>query len=1056
MRRLTTTGALILAMLVAHPALSTAQQVRTITGHVILSGVLQNPAGVQVLVRGTQLGVLTDQQGNFSITVPGSATTLVFTYIGFKTVEVPIETHVEVTMEEEPISLSGIVVTALGVEREKRTLGYSVQDVRGDLIAAVPKDNLVNALQGQVAGVQVTNAGVTGGSSRIVIRGAGSITGENQPLFIIDGIPVDNSSRYVGGSGVDWGNSIQDIDPNNIESISVLKGPNAAALYGTRAANGAVVITTKSAMVGATGLGITATSSITFQQPLRLPRYQNGYGQGYNGEFQFVDGAGAGLWDYVDESWGPKLDGRPIDQFTGKQQPWLPHPNNVRDYFRTGSDWNTNVAVERASENSNIRLSVSNTKTEGMSPANTIDRKSVALKGGASVTSRLKASATMNYLVQDSKNRMGTGYYDDNIMQNFTWFGRQVDLNALKHWKCDGTEPTACIEGQEYNWNYNYHDNPYWVQYANGNADERDRVIGDVQVDYQVNDWITVTGKVAKDWYRWHRKDNVEQGTVGSWAGVFGGFMESTDYRSETNMDLMATATRQLTSDFLLDVAAGANTRKNEYVTGQVRTNALTVPGIFTIDNTAEPMSSTDFSSEKQVRSVYGSASLNYNGWLNLDVTGRNDWSSTLPQGNRSFFYPSISTSFLFTDALGVDSPLLSSGKIRASWTRVGNDTDPYQLVATLSAQTPYGGAPMFTVPNQLYNAFLKPEQVTSWEIGTDLGFFNERMGFVLTYYNSTTRDLIMPVDISGSSGYTSQYLNAGEVRNKGIELLLHTQPLRLENGFRWDVTVNWSKNDNEVVKLYGDLNTLVLGSSWSLNLEARPGEPYGIMFGNGYLRCGDEQISDGDCSAAQRGLYMLDEDGYPMVDPVRRILGKYPPDWNGGIQNRFRYGSFDLSTLFDGQWGGNVFSVTEYFGVQAGVLQRTMRGREDDICSPGIVERGVLPDGSTNGEGGNAVTLCPEDYFHSWWGNNETAVVDASYLKFREARLTYRLPETLMDRLGFSSGDVSIIGRNLYLWAKTPNIDPETARDASNVQGLESGQFPTARSFGFSVTIRP
>jgi len=522
------------------------------------------------------------------------------------------------------------------------------------------------------------------------------------------------------------------------------------------------------------------------------------------------------------------------------------------------------------------------------------------------------------------------------------------------------------------------------------------------------------------------------------------------------NMDVLVAATRQLTSDILLDAAAGANTRLNEFQFGEVSTHALTVPGVFSIDNTAEPMGSQDTYSQKQVRSVYGSVSLNYRGWLNLDLTGRNDWSSTLPENNRSFFYPSISSAFVFTDAFGLTSDLLSSGKVRASWTRVGNDTDPYQLVSTLAAQTPYGAAPMFTVPNQLYNASLRPEEVTSWEVGTDLGFLNERLGFVLTYYNSTTRNLIMPVNISGTSGYTSQIMNAGEVLNKGVELLLRTTPLRQDNGFRWDMTLNWSKNDNEVVELYGDLQNLVLGGMWSLNIEARPGEPYGVMFGNGYLRCGNDLITAGSCSSAQKGMLMLDSRGRPRIDPVRRILGKYTPDWNGGIQNRFSYGPLDLNLLFDGQWGGNVFSVTNWFGTQAGVLERTLRGREKDICDPGIVEDGVLPDGSVNGDGVSDVNVCPQDYFHYWWNNQEAGVYDASYLKFREARLSWRLPDSFMERMGFSGGEVSLIGRNLFLWTKTPNIDPETAYDASNVQGLESGQFPTARSFGFSFTIRP
>jgi TonB-linked SusC/RagA family outer membrane protein len=1056
MRRTVTTAGLLLAALMAVPALGAAQATRTVTGHVSLEAAGQSPSGVQVLVKGTNVGALTDREGDFVLVVPEGATTLVFTYIGFKTLEVPIQDRVEVTLVEEAIGLEGIVVTALGVQREKRSLGYAVQDVKGDEISAVPEVNLVNALQGNVAGVHITDAGVTGGSSRIVIRGESSFSGNNQPLFIVDGVPVDNSARSVSGySGMDWGNSLQDFDASNIESISVLKGPNAAALYGSRAANGAVVITTKSAaregVIG--GLGITATSSITFEQPLKLPDYQNQYGQGVAGEFRWVDGWGGGTWDNTDESWGPKLDGRLIDQFTGPAQPWVAHPDNVRSFFNTGSTWNTNVSVTRAGESSNVRLSATNSQIEGMAPGNTIDRNSVALKGGAQVTDRFSTTASATYMSQQSDNRVAVGYDDDNPMQSFTWFGRQVDMDALRNYECKGTEKTPCVDGGQYNWNYNYHNNPFWEQQVNTNNDERDRLIGSLEGSYQINDWITVTGRVARDWYRWHRKNNTAMNSIDQ----NGGFGESTEYRTETNLDLLVAATRQLTDDLLLDAHFGGNQRSNQYEYGNVNVASLTVPGIYTIDNAAEAPIATDTQEGKKVRSLFGAVSLNYRGWLNLDLTGRNDWSSTLPSDQRSFFYPSVSTAFMFSDALGLEGDILSSGKLRMSWTRVGNDTDPYQLIAIMDAQTPYGSAPMFSKPNRLANANLKPEETTAWEVGTDLGFFNEALGFVLTYYDSKTRNQIMPVQISGATGFTSQILNAGELHNQGLELLLRATPIRMEDGFRWDVTLNWAKNTSEVTELYGDLQNLQIGTGmWSVNVEARLHEPYGTLFGNGYLRCGQVQIEAGDCTAGQSGMLMLDSRGRPRIDPERRVLGKYSPDWTGGIQNRFSYGPLDLSVLVDGQSGGDIFSVTNWFGTQSGVLARTLRGREVDWDKPGIVERGILPDGSVNGDGVDDVTVTSQDYFHYWWNNQEASIFDASYVKLREVRLGYRIPAEFMGRFGFSGGDFALIGRNLYLWTNTPNIDPETAYDASNRQGLESGQFPTARSFGFAVSIRP
>jgi TonB-linked SusC/RagA family outer membrane protein len=1034
---------LTLAVFLVLPALLHAQERRTVTGQVTSADTKQPLPAVRVTVKGTLIGTQTNAEGRFRLEVPTSATTLGFAYIGYRAVELPIEDAMTVALERQAIILEGPVVTALGVEREKRSLGTSVQDVRGDDISAVPKLNVVNSLQGQVAGVQITDAGPTGGTSRIIIRGSSSIGGDNQPLFIVDGVPIDNSAagagyaRNEGFGGIDRGNAAQDIDPNNIESISVLKGPNAAALYGSRAQNGAIVITTKSGRADA--LGVTISSSFTTEQPLRLPRYQNLYGQGLGGDFNWVDGYGGGTWDYVDESWGPKLDGRLIDQFTGPAQPWVPHPDNVRSFFRTGTSWNTNMAISRSSATSNVRLSLTSTQLEGMAPGNAIGRLGMSVKGGAAINERLSTEASLNYVRQDADNRPGTGYDEDNPLQSFIWFNRGNDMEALRHYRCDGSEPTPCQIGGQYNWNYNYHNNPFWEQLVNGNGDERDRLLGHVQASYQLNDWITATGRVGRDWYRDHRKNVIAPTSL---ENADGGFNEETIFRSETNADLLLSARRQLTPDITMDVAGGGNVRENRFQTSGVDVTALSAPDIYSIANSKGPADPFDDQQRKQVRSLYGTLSLNYKGYLYLDLTGRNDWSSTLPAGNHSYFYPSISSSFVFTDVLSVPGGFLSSGKVRASWTQVGNDTDPYQLRAFVTAQRPWSSTPMFSVPNALLNPDLKPEQTDAWEVGADLGFFNERVGFVLTHYDRTTKDQIFNVPISPTTGYTSQLLNAGSMRNYGWELLLQGTPVRQTDGLRWDVSLNWGKNQSQVRKLLGGRETLILGTYWSLDIEARAPQngkyyAYGTMFGNGFLR--DAQ-----------GRLMLDVDGYPQLDPVRRVLGNYNPDWNGGIQNRFSYRSFAMSVLFDGQMGGNIFSTTKWFGEYSGVLKETLQGRENDFCDPGIVVPGVLPDGSVNN-----LSICPEDYFHGNFGNHETGIIDASYLKLRELRLSYQLPARVASRFGFSGGEVALIGRNLAIWAKNDHIDPETAFDASNVQGIEFGQFPTARSLGFSVTFR-
>jgi len=1045
---------LSLVTLLALPWVGNAQELRVISGNVTVQGTEQPLPGVQVFVQGTRIGTLTDSRGTFSLTVPTDSEILVFAYLGYKTAEVPITANMDVEMEFEALGLEGITVTALGLRREKQTLGYSVQDLQGNEIAAVPELNLVNSLQGNIAGVNVRNAGPTGGSSRIVIRGASSISGNNQPLFVVDGIPIDNSApRNRGYGGIDYGNAVQDIDPGIIENISVLKGPAAAALYGSRAANGAVVITTKSAEGSPSGgMGMTVSTSLTMETPLKLPDYQNQYGQGYSGEFQWVDGAGGGTFDYFDESWGPRLDGRPIDQFTGAAQPWVAHPNNVRDFFETGLTSNTNVAVSRVGEQSNIRLSLSNMALNGMSPGNEMDRISLSVKGGTSITNRLSAEASLNYIDQDVENRPGTGYDADNPMQQFIWFGRQVDMEQLRRFKCTGDEPTPCTVGGQYNWNYNYHNNPFWEALVNQNFDEKDRLIGHLSVAYQINDWITANARVGRDWSRDHRKRTTEWYSLDDEGD--GGFGENTIYRSETNADLTVSATRQLFDDFTLDVFGGGNVRKNFFETANVTVSKLTVPGLFSIDNAGNPPTPTDYLEEREVRSLYGSVSLNYRGYLNVDVTGRNDWSSTLPDGENSYFYPSVSSAFVFSDAFDVASDLFSSGKVRAGWTRVGNDAAAYQLAAVYGSTTPWGSVPMFNVPNRLPNTKLKPEETTAWEFGADLGFFNERLGFVVTRYDRTTKNQILPVEISRASGFSEQMLNAGEIRNWGWELLLKAMPVRLENGFRWNVTANWSKNNSEVTDLYGDLETLVLDTYWSLNIEARKGEPYGVLFGNDVLRCRGPEYEG--CTAAQAGLPLLTSSGMLRTDPVRRILGNYNPDWTGGIQNRFTYGPFDLSVLVDGQKGGDIFSVTNWFGEYAGVLESTLEGREEDWDAPGYLNKGVLPDGRVNGVDAD-VRVLSQDRFEGNWGKQALSVDDATYVKLREVRLGYELPASWVHRFGFSSGNIAFIGRNLFLWAPNiDNVDPETAFDASNVQGIEFGQFPTARSIGFSLTITP
>ncbi|MCH8144661.1 MAG: TonB-dependent receptor plug domain-containing protein, partial [Gemmatimonadetes bacterium] len=588
---------LLVVFLLGMPSTVSAQEMRTVTGNVTVGTVTERPfPGVRVSVKGTQISTMTDTEGFFTVRMPGNAFTLVLTYLGYRAEEVmvPATNRVEVHMEQVAIGIEGIVVTALGFEREKKTLGYSVQDLQGDEVTLVPEFNIVDALHGVIAGVQVRSSGVTGGSSRIVIRGASSISGNNQPLFVVDGVPLNNSSpRLYGFGGIDYGNAINDIDLSNIESISILKGPTAAALYGSRASNGAIVITTKSGRGirgGAGGLGMTASISFTAERPLRLPSYQNVYGQGFNGEFRYVDGKGGGLNDHADESWGPRLcptlEGCTIliDQFTGPQQPWVAHPDNVRSFYRLGQTLNTNVAIARSSDRSHVRLSLTRSNIRGMSPGNNIERFSLAVKGGANITDRLITEASLNYIDLNGTNRPGTGYDDDNPQQSFTWFGRQVDMEALRNYDCTQVQADrgSCQMGGQFNWNHNYHNNPFWEAVVNGNNDQRDRMIGHLMLNYQVNNWLTATARVGRDWYRDHRKRFTAPLSLEASEGNFG---EQQFYQSETNTDLILNATRELTSSLTLDATLGGNVRRNSFEGSGIDVSRIIAPGIYTIDN---------------------------------------------------------------------------------------------------------------------------------------------------------------------------------------------------------------------------------------------------------------------------------------------------------------------------------------------------------------------------------------------------------------------------------------------------------------------------------------
>jgi TonB-linked SusC/RagA family outer membrane protein len=996
--------------------------------------------GVNIFLTELQRGAATDADGRYVISgVPEGRYRVVATFVGYErfnsTIEVGaqnVEFNIELRMSV--LGLEDIVVTAFGVQREQRSLGYASQSISSEAVSRIRETNFVNTLQGKMAGVEITgSSGSLGGSSRIVLRGVSSLSGENQPLFIVDGVYIDNSNFDPGrefGQGVDFGNAAMDINPNDIESITVLKGPNAAALYGSRAANGAIIITTRDGRgTGREGIGISVNSSVTFEDILILPDMQNEYGQGQFGQFSWVDGRGGGIYDGGDESWGPPLDGRMINQWPdGSPREWIARPNNVRDYFNTGVSFDNNISLAGNYDQANFRLSFTDLRQDGMFPAESLDRNTVGLNTGVQLSDDLRIDARANYFRLIGRNRPSVGYTGDNPMQQLTqWYGRQLDTRRLRENYIDEN-------GRPINWNYNYFDNPFWVQYLNGNRQERERFLGNVTGRYNVNEWLALSGLVGTDTYNERRED---------WTAVFsvtdpdGRYFENVRNVNELTANFMAEFNQNLTEDFYLSGRVGTEVQSRTYRFNSAEAPGLNVPYVYTISNSSVRPNVTDFKSQKRINSLFGAATFGFRDYLYLDVTGRNDWSSTLPIQNNSYFYPSASLSFVFTDAFDMNLNWLTYGKLRGGWTKVGNDTEPYQLQAVFNAANPFGDRTSYSLSNTIPNTELKPEEIYSVEVGGELRFLNNRLGLDLTWYQQTAKNQILAADISRASGYTQQYINAGEIQNRGFEIALDATPVQNAN-FLWNLNVNWATNNNKVISLVDGLDSFIHYGSWDVTSESRPGMQVGTLFGRGFLR-------------DDNGNIIVNNSGIPMVDPEIKPFGSYQADWTGGVMNTFNYRGLALSFLVDAKYGGKLTSTTYMFGRYTGILKETLEGREGGLIFDGgrWADGAVKQDGSPNDIVVEAQTFNERTFF----GNAESHIFDATYVKLRELRVGYALPLNWLTELPFRSVDVALVGRNLWIIHKdAPHIDPETAFNAGNVQGFESNQFPSTRSIGFNV----
>ncbi len=1068
---------LLLSVLVLFAVASVIAQ-RTVSGKVTDESGEPLP-GVNVLIKGTTTGVQTDLDGNFRLSVEDGAT-LVFSYVGFDSqeVEVGARTAIDISLGGAT-ELQEVIVTGFG-EREKKALGYSVQQVEGDKIAQTKETHLVNALQGQIAGVQIQGSQSTlGGSSRITIRGANSFLGDNQPLFVVDGVPIGNSDfssnsqqrGFGGATAYDYGNAISDINPADIESMSVLKGAAATAIYGVRGANGVIVITTKKG-TKRKGIGVSVNSAVTFDEVQNLIPHQQVYGGGAtqstaSGFVEFTENGQPFLAPVYakDGAWGPKYDPNtqvrhwdswdPDAPNYGETRPWVAPANDYEEFFETGTTWTNSISLEGGNDFGTFRLGYTNVDQAGTLPNSSLKRNTLSLNASISPTDKLYVSASANFVNQETDGRNITGYNNGNPMQAFTqWWQTNLDVERLQNYRqIDGTQYTwnaigPSVDGSgeliSFNEAPQFFDNPYFVRNEYLQTDEKDRLFGNIDVNYDLFDFLTVNVKAMRDGFSWDFREGVPTG------GIEQSLYRET-YRSfvETNYQAQLLFNKSF-GDFSINGTLGLNRMRQTTDFDQVQTSGgLALDGFYHLSNSIQPVLYTSGNNvlQRGINSVYAIASFGYKGMLFLDATGRFDEDSTLPGDSNPFFYPSVSTSFVFTELPALSGSFINFGKVRVAYGEASNGGTPYQLTTTFAPQTPnFGSASRFTVPNARRNPNLGPETTTEFEIGTTLNFFNNRIGLDVAYYNRETVDQIIPVDVSPASGFTSSVQNTGIMTNQGIEITLDATPVQVGD-FQWDVSVNFATYENEVKELGEGIQSIGRGGTWAAELRIQEGFPYMGLWGSDWIRENYELNEDGTV-AVNEGQIVVDADGVPSRTP-RMFLGSAIPDYTGGVRNTFSWKGINLGVLIDFQKGGIIHSTSLQWSRYSGMVEETVFQNGVDIRENGF----VLPAVTASGEP-NTVALDAQTYFQSYeWRTATPNVYDASFIKLREINLSYRIPQNLIQNTPFNSISVGAFGRNLgLLYSDIPHLDPQVITGSGNDQGLENAQVPPTRSIGFNL----
>lgn len=971
--------------------------------------------------------------------------------------------------------IEGVVVTALGIKREKRSLGYATTEVKGDQVSQVPVANVSDALAGQVAGLNITQSGTMGGSANMVIRGVKSLTSSNQALIVVDGTPINNdtfnqSGIGQGGGGYDYSNGMADINPNDIESVNVLKGAAASALYGSRGMNGVIMITTKKGK-RSRKIGVEFNSSATygFVDRETLPKYQNQYGGGYTGSsFYSGDINGDGVVDqnivytYDDASFGTKFDPNMMVYNWDSQYPQLPgylkptpwiagkNPNSI---WNTAATYQNSVAFSGGNEDGKFRLGFTNFLQEGALVNSNIKRNTLDFSADYNLTEKLNVFGSLTYSNTNGKGRVYTGYETRNPMQGFRqWWNLSVDM--------DKQRDAYNLTGQNMTWNIKdyesqavgYTDNFYFNRYQNFQTDKRNRYFGNFGLNYKFTDWLSAMGRYTFDSFDDLREERVAIGSSDQGRLSNGGkgeyyFLQQKVY--EMNYDAILNIDKDLSEDFNLTGNVGFNLRRNgRYGNSAVTNGGLKVPGLYSISNTAEPLTEnnvTDFYGRKSVDGLFAQASLGYKNMLFLDGSVRRDRSSALPKDNNTYWYYSGSASLVFSELLN-NKEKINFGKLRFNYAKVGNDTGEYRLYNTYTLNPAFNGSFNATSPSTSNNPYLKPEFMTEMEAGLEMAFFRNRLSFDVSVYKQKTEDLITPTDISGASGFTSMWVNAGDIENKGIEARLTVVPVKNEN-FTWELTGNWSKNKSKVTHIFGESTFLEFGSMWNVTTGAMLGESTGTLRGTNYV------YLDGQRVVGNNGKYLVSED-------PQEVIGDAVPDWRGSIMNTLKYKNFSLSFLVDFKKGGDVYSQDMAFGLATGLYQETAGVNELGNLKRtpvgqggGVILPGVKADGSPND-----IRTQMSNYTNAYgfYGGPEAMhVYDGSFVKLRNVTVSYRFPKEIFGNSFIDNMTFSLIGRNLWIIHKNmPYSDPEATIGNGNLMGFQNGAHPSFREIGASIKV--